>query len=134
MEFSYKTLLISLGILLLVLLVVFLIYWYNGWKYIAYSTGNNVSFPVPSGDTLKFRDASYTITTAAGVVTVADVKNKLETMYVSSGRKTPFILNSPLSAFSFVITGVNDSGTVPDPTVPNWANATATLNIHYKTS
>ncbi len=103
----------------------------NGWQ-----TGDVVAWTAAtSGDIsrLRFRDAVFTVAVGGArhqqnvtpvLAGMAAAYDNSVTLPRNSGT---LALDRPLNAFSFVIPGVNDRGTVPDNQTPEWQSATATL-------
>lgn len=88
---------------------------------------------------LRFLDCIFTVTDPQGVNHMADVTTVLNGMAVAhrgSITKTPrtLYLDRPLNAFSFVISGVNDSATVTTAAeAATWKNCATTLTGQWRT-
>jgi hypothetical protein len=136
--------------------------WYNssGWATFSYKTGDSTSCgtqakPKTCGpcwtpkiasngasgslSDLRFKNAIFTLNVGGQTYTkdVTAVLNSMAVAYQGTGSATAntgsLCLDKPLNAFSFLIQNVNDSTTVPDPTIPVWKAATVTLTGSYRT-
>lgn len=108
----------------------------RGWEPFAYKEGDS---PAWSGDqiaNLRFRGATFSVQLPSGETRTQDVTEVLNGMAVAhrgiAKQGTTLNLDAPLNPFSFLISGFNDSKTVPDPTAAQWLNAKARLSGQYR--
>jgi hypothetical protein len=131
---DYRDIFYSAIIALIVLLVLAVGYYqFFGWKKFAFSTGNVTSWTGNNTSKLRFRRAVFTITPPGQQSYKKDVSAVLNSMavaYAGVPNSGTLKLDRPLNAFSFLIPGVNDSKTVPNPA--SWKNAPATLVGEYR--
>ena len=149
-------------LIVLAILVIVLYVWYSntGWSTFSYKTGDSSSCGTPSNpktcgpcwtpkvatngasgsiSDLRFKNAIFTLVVGGQTYTkdVTAALNSMAIAYNGTGSAAvnmgQLCLDKPLNAFSFLIQGVNDSKTVPDPTVPAWRNAMVTLTGSYRT-
>ena len=118
------------------LLVLAAFAWYSaGWRPFEWRTGSSPYWPAPGAGVagLRFRRCTFAVERGDGARAAADVTAVLTGMATAykgapAGATPPTLtLDRPLNAFSFVIEGFNDRASVPDPTLPAWRAARASL-------
>lgn len=116
--------------IILTLILVVMYYYLIGWKEFSYSTGDNITWPSDNVGSLRFKNCTFTVNMPDGTKKTKDVTDVLNGMAVAynGSQVTPpsLALTGPLNAFSFTISGFNDSVTVRDPTASPWCLSTKT--------
>lgn len=126
-----RALIIAAIIALVIIIAVSLInYTARGWNSFLCDNGQTCSWSADAVEDLRFRDVTFSVQLPNGESYSKDVTPVLNSMAVAyEGVKNSgsLSLDRPLNPFSFLIPGVNDSKTVPDPTQGGWPNAVARL-------
>ena len=157
MQPTSAAILAAVAVVLILVAAAYVWYTFGAWKPFSYVTGEAPSWSpaamtaaggAPPGlGQLRFRNCAFTATRGDLVARTLDVSGVLNGMAAAYAGEasapsaltlaTPAPVDSlgkatgpagALNAFSFQIVGFNDPKTVPDPTIPLWTTARATLS------
>lgn len=125
-----------IAFIVVVVLIIFLSYLYyyrTGWTKFKFGRGSTVQWTtiLPKNiSQIRFKGCLFVC--GQNTKDVTATLNNMARAHSSTTKQTTLALDTPLNPFSFMITGVNDPATVPNPQTPAWQSTFCSLSGSYK--